>query len=234
MGDKVMFHTGSFTYKIYKYILKKKAVITNEIAEEFKKTNLKKHHISSYLKQLQKHGLIVKSETRVQSMNRLCSCSYVYGINKTEVKRKLQQLSLSIDTDKLGKRLVDVWKFDNDPIDYLIYVYDDIMDVPIAGYAVSIKRDKKGKYLGMAGKRYITSMIGCMSQGYSFDMRKIPQFNSLRPMLVMKRYNKFHHWNSFLIFTIFFFFLCNSYGWRVISYIMTYVIFFIHFRPFIR
>jgi len=419
MGDKVMFHTGSFTYKIYKYILKKKAVITNEIAEEFKKTNLKKHHISSYLKQLQKHGLIVKSDERVQSMNRLCSRSYVYGINKTEVKRKLQQLSLSIDTDELlvgvkakvyeilrnsprglttgeifyqlrdypsmddyenwdycyqsirelflagrikrspfvlprnamihgrrpgyvygiddesirkkiidmmpkgiraayldiiqsneiypidmlktryhldedilktwfvhrlmsvgwikaytykqrryyynpsrpedtvaelvpkihkkevvksilenstlgsafeeqaifyfvmylikryklqirlnsefpkkipswfnkdhinkytderGKRLVDVWKFDNDPIDYLIYVYDDIMDVPIAGYAVSIKRDKKGKYLGMAGKRYITSMIGCMSQGYSFDMRKIPQFNSLRPVLIM-------------------------------------------------
>ena len=88
-------------------------------------------------------------------------------------------------TDERGKRLVDVWKFDNDPIDYLIYVYDDIMDVPIAGYAVSIKRDKKGKYLGMAGKRYITSMIGCMSQGYSFDMRKIPQFNSLRPVLIM-------------------------------------------------
>jgi len=88
-------------------------------------------------------------------------------------------------TDEKGKRLVDVWKFDNDPVDYLIYVYDDIMGVPISGYAVSIKRDKKGRYLGMAGKRYITSMIGCMSQGYSFDMRKIPQFNSLRPVLIM-------------------------------------------------
>ena len=85
MANMVTFHTGSFTYKIYKYILKKKAVITNEIAEEFKKTNLKKHHISSYLKQIQKHGLIVKSETRVQSKNRMCSRSYVYGINKTEV-----------------------------------------------------------------------------------------------------------------------------------------------------
>jgi hypothetical protein len=88
-------------------------------------------------------------------------------------------------TDEKGKRLVDVWKFDNDPIDYLIYVYDDIMDVPIMGYAVSIKRDKKGKYLGMAGKKYITSMIGCMSQGFSYDMRKIPQFNSLKPVLIM-------------------------------------------------
>lgn len=419
MGETVTFHTGSFTYKIYKYILKKKAVISNEIAEEFKNTNLKKHHISSYLAQILKHDLIVKSEKRVQSSNRMCSRSFVYGINKTEVKRKFQILSQSVNKDELlvgvkakvfeilqnssrglttgeifyqlrdypsmedyknwdycyqsirelflanrikrsqfvlprtamihgkrpgyvygiddetirkkiidmmpkgvraayldiiqsneiypidmlkeryhldedilkmwfvqrlmaigwvkayvykqrryyynparpektvaelvpkihqkevvksildnstlgfafeeqaifyftmylikryklqirlnsefpkripswfnkdsihkytdekGKRLVDVWKFDNDPVDYLIYVYDDIMGVPIAGYAVSIKRDKKGKYLGMAGKRYITSMIGCMSQGYSFDMRKIPQFNSLRPVLIM-------------------------------------------------
>lgn len=88
-------------------------------------------------------------------------------------------------TDEKGKRLVDVWKFDNDPIDYIIYVYDDIMDVPIAGYAVSIKRDKKGKYLGMAGKKYITSMIGCLSPGFSYDMKKIPQFNCLRPVLIM-------------------------------------------------
>lgn len=414
-----MFNTGGFTYKIYKYIVRKRAVITSEIAEEFKNTSLKKHHVSSYLKQILKNDLIVKSTERVQSKKRMCSRSFVYGISKEEVRKKIEKLKNAVDiedlfvgikgkifeifqnnktgltlaevfyqlkdypsmedyknwdytyqcirelflankinrseftipakemihgrkpgyvygkdedavrlkvidlmpkevrtayldiiqsneiypidvmkikykldedvvkswfiyrlasvgwvkiysykqrryyynpsrpenliaelvpkihkkevvksildnstlgfafeeqaifyfvmylikryklqirlnadfpkkipswfnkdsihkyTDEKGKRLVDVWKFDNDPVDYLIYVYDDIMGVPISGYAVSIKRDKKGRYLGMAGKRYITSMIGCMSQGYSFDMRKIPQFNSLRPVLIM-------------------------------------------------
>ena len=414
-----MFNTGSFTYKIYKYIISRRAVTTREIAEEFKNTPLKKHHISSYMKQIMKYGLIVKSSDRVQSKKRMCSRFYVYGVNEEEVRKKIESLKKNIDTDELlvgikakifeilqnnrmgltlaevfyqlkdypsmedyenwdycyqcirelflankimrseftipakqmihgrrpgyvygkdedtirlkvidlmpkevrsayldiiqsneiypidvmkikykldeeiikswfiyrlasvgwmkyysykqrryyynpsrpekliaelvpkihqrevvksildnstlgnafeeqaifyftmylikryklqirlnsefpkkipswfnrdhihkytddkGKRLVDVWKFDNDPVDYLIYVYDDIMGVPIAGYVVSIKRDKKGKYLGMAGKKYITSMIGCMSQGFSYDMRKIPQFNSLKPVLIM-------------------------------------------------
>ena len=413
-----MFNTGGFTYKIYKYIVRKRAVISSEIAEEFKNTSLKKHHVSSYLKQILKNDLIVKSKERVQSKKRMCSRSFVYGVNEEEVRKKIEKLKNAVDiedlfvgikgkifeifqnnktgltlaevfyqlkdypsmedyknwdytyqcirelflankinrseftipgkqihgrkpgyvygrnedavrlkvidlmpkevrtayldiiqsneiypidvlkvkykldedvvkswfiyrlasvswvkiytykqrryyynpsrpekliaelvpkihkkevvksildnstlgfafeeqaifyfvmylikryklqirlnadfpkkipswfnkdsihkyTDEKGKRLVDVWKFDNDPVDYLIYVYDDIMGVPISGYAVSIKRDKKGRYLGMAGKRYITSMIGCMSQGYSFDMRKIPQFNSLRPVLIM-------------------------------------------------
>ena len=420
MKDRnVTMHTGSFTYKIYQYIIKKRAVITSEIAEEFKKSNLKKNHVSSYLLQLLKNNLIVKSKVRVQSKNRMCSRSFVYGLTENDIRRKIEQLKKNVNkddllvgvkakvyeilqnnatgltlaeifyslkdypsmedyenwdycyqsvrelfvsnrvkrssfmlpanamihgkkpgyiygiddeqirtkiidmmprgiraayldiiqsndiypidvlkskyrldeetvkswfiyrlvsigwikvfsykqrryyynparpekliaelvpkihqkevvksildnstlgfafeeqaifyfvmylikryklqvrlnqdfpkkipswfnkdsihkyTDEKGKRLVDVWKFDNDPVDYLIYVYDDIMDVPIMGYAVSIKRDKKGKYLGMAGKKYITSMIGCMSQGFSYDMRKIPQFNSLKPVLIM-------------------------------------------------
>lgn len=420
MAEKnIMFNTGSYTYKIYKFIVRKRAVISSEIAEEFKQTSLKKHHVSSYLKQLLLKDLIIKSKVRVQSKKRMCSRSFVYGISEDDVNRKIESFNKEIDTDELlvgikakvfeifqnnktgltlaevfyqlkdypsledygnwdytyqcirelftagkisrseftipatemihgrkpgyiygkdeesvklkilnlmpkgirtayldiihsneifpvdilkerykldedvikswiiyrlvsvswlkvfsykqrryyynpsrpeeliaelvpkihqkevvksildnstlgfafeeqaifyfvmylikryklqvrlnadfpkkipswfnkdsihkytdekGKRLVDVWKFDNDPIDYLIYVYDDIMDVPIMGYAVSIKRDKKGKYLGMAGKKYITSMIGCMSQGFSYDMRKIPQFNSLKPVLIM-------------------------------------------------
>ncbi|MCF7798475.1 hypothetical protein K9M74_01080 [Candidatus Woesearchaeota archaeon] len=418
-GQNLMMNTGSFTYKIYKFIVRKRAVISSEIAEEFKDTPLQKHHVSSYLKQLLKNELIVKSTDKVQSKNRMCSRSFVYGLSEEDIRRKIESFNKSIDTEDLlvgikakvfeifqnnrsgltlaevfyqlkdyptledyanwdytyqcirelftagkinrsefsipatemihgrkpgyvygkdeeairikvldlmpkqvrtayldiiqsneiypidvlkekykieeevikswfvyrlasvswvkvfsykqrryyynpsrpenliaelvpkihqkevvrsildnstlgfafeeqaifyfvmylikryklqvrlnadfpkkipswfnkdhihkytdekGKRLVDVWKFDNDPIDYLIYVYDDIMDVPIMGYAVSIKRDKKGKYLGMAGKKYITSMIGCMSQGFSYDMRKIPQFNSLKPVLIM-------------------------------------------------
>jgi len=58
MKDRnVTMHTGSFTYKIYQYIIKKRAVITSEIAEEFKKSNLKKNHVSSYLLQLLKNNL---------------------------------------------------------------------------------------------------------------------------------------------------------------------------------
>jgi hypothetical protein len=418
--DRVLsFHTGSLTYKLYTFIIKKRAVSTAEILEEFKDTPLKKNHLSSYLKQIMKTGLVVKSKERVQSKKRMCSRSYVYGTSDKEVERKVYLLNNTVDTDELlvgvkakvfeiinnsktgltlsevfyqvkdypsmedygnwdytyqcirelfllnklrrsqftipandmingkkpgfvygrdddaiklkilqmmpkeirtsyldiiqsnevypidilktrynledelvkswftlrlvtvgwikvyifkqrryyynpntpeqyvadlvphihqkdvvqsilnnsslgsafeeqaifyfvmylikryklqirlnsefpkkipswfnkdhihkytdekGKRLVDVWSFDNEPVDYIIYVYDDIMDVPIAGYAVSIKRDKKGKYLGMAGKRYITSMIGCLAQGYSLDMKKIPQYNCLRPVLIM-------------------------------------------------
>ncbi len=106
----------------------------------------------------------------------------------TEFPKKIPSWFNKDDIHKYApenKRLVDVWKFDNDPIDYLVFVYDDILQVPIQGYAVSVKRDNKGKYLGTAGKKYITSFIGCLSQGYSYDSKPIPQFNCLKPVLIM-------------------------------------------------
>jgi predicted hydrolase (HD superfamily) len=87
-----MFNTGGFTYKIYKYIVRKRAVTTSEIAEEFKNTSLKKHHVSSYLKQILKNELIVKSTERVQSKKRMCSRSFVYGVSEEEVRKKIEKL----------------------------------------------------------------------------------------------------------------------------------------------
>lgn len=92
-------------------------------------------------------------------------------------------------TGEKGNRLVDVWRFDSEPIDYLIFCYDQLLKVPILGFAVSIKRDKKGKYLGSAGKKYITSMIGCLSHGRSLDMKPIPGTHRLMPVLIMNHPN---------------------------------------------
>jgi hypothetical protein len=71
----------------------------------------------------------------------------------------------------------------------LIFCYDQLLKVPIFGFAVSIKRDKKGKYLGSAGKKYITSMIGCLSHGRSLDMKPIPGTHRLMPVLIMNHPN---------------------------------------------
>ncbi|HHE36717.1 MAG TPA: hypothetical protein ENL16_02785 [Candidatus Woesearchaeota archaeon] len=92
-------------------------------------------------------------------------------------------------TDEKEKRVCDVWKFDSEPIDYLVFCYDQLLKVPIFGFAVSIKRDKKGKYLGSAGKKYITSMVGCLSHRRSLDMRPIPMSHKLTPVLIMNNPN---------------------------------------------
>ncbi|MBU0666147.1 MAG: hypothetical protein ABIC91_05025 [Nanoarchaeota archaeon] len=100
MADKnIMFNTGSFTYKIYKYIVRKRAVISSEIAEGFKNTSLQKHHVSSYLKQLLLKELIVKSTEKVQSKKRMCSRSFVYGLNEEEIRRKIESFNKGVDTD---------------------------------------------------------------------------------------------------------------------------------------
>ena len=102
MRDKqVTMHTGSFTYKIYQYVIKKRAVTTSEIAEEFKKSNLKKNHVSSYLLQLLKNNLVVKSTERVQSKNRMCSRSFVYGLTVDDIRRKIEQMKKTVNKDDL-------------------------------------------------------------------------------------------------------------------------------------
>src|SRR3989338_8202653 len=101
MDRNISFHTGSLTYKLYTFIVKKRAVSTAEILEEFKNTPLKKHHLSSYLKQVMKTGLVVKSKERVQSKRRMCSRSYVYGISEKEVEKKVYFLNNAVDTDEL-------------------------------------------------------------------------------------------------------------------------------------
>lgn len=87
------------------------------------------------------------------------------------------------------KPIVDVWKFDSEPIDYLIFCYDDITKCPIQGYAISIKRDHKSHMLGNAGKNYIASFVGCLSKGFSFDLKHIPSVNSLTPLIIMNNPN---------------------------------------------
>ena len=102
MADKnVMFNTGGFTYKIYKFIVRKRAVTTSEIADEFKGTPLKKHHVSSYLKQILKNELIVKSTEMVQSEKRMCSRSFVYGVSEDDVLRKIEKLKNAVDIEDL-------------------------------------------------------------------------------------------------------------------------------------
>ena len=102
MVDKnIMFNTGSYTYKIYKFIVRKRAVISSEIAEEFKDTSLQKHHVSSYLKQLLLKDLIVKSTEKVQSKKRLCSRSFVYGLNEDEIRRKIEHFKKGVDEEDL-------------------------------------------------------------------------------------------------------------------------------------
>ena len=102
MAEKVVsLHTGSFTHKIYKFIVRKRAVTANEIAEEFKGTPLKRSHINSYFIQLMKNNFIVKSTVKVQSDKRMCSRSYVYGIDEDAIKRKIESLNHRVDTDQL-------------------------------------------------------------------------------------------------------------------------------------
>jgi hypothetical protein len=87
-----------------------------------------------------------------------------------------------------GKTLVDVWRFDNEPFDYLIYTYDDVLESPAEGYIISIKRDQNRKYLGVAGKRYIASMYGCLSLGMSLDGRRLPK-RQLSPVMIVNGVN---------------------------------------------
>ncbi|MEM3154721.1 MAG: hypothetical protein QW165_04115 [Candidatus Woesearchaeota archaeon] len=87
-----------------------------------------------------------------------------------------------------GKTLVDVWKFDNEPFDYLIFTYDDVLESPSEGYVISIKRDQNRKYLGTAGKRYIAAMYGCLSLGMSLDCRQLPK-RALTPVLIVNGVN---------------------------------------------
>ena len=87
------------------------------------------------------------------------------------------------------KIIVDVWKFDSEPIDYLIFCYDEILESPIKGYAVSMKRDHKSHMIGNAGKRYIAELLGCLSKGYTLDMKPIPVVNSLTPVIIMNNPN---------------------------------------------
>jgi len=87
-----------------------------------------------------------------------------------------------------GKTLVDVWCFDNEPFDYIIFTYDDVLDSPSEGYVISIKRDQNRKYLGTAGKRYIASMYGCLSLGMSLDCRQLPK-RQLMPVLIVNGVN---------------------------------------------
>ena len=90
---------GSMTDKIYKFIVKKKAVIRDEIIEEF--PELKPHHVPSYLKQIQKQGFIVKSKKRAQSLKRKCSGSFVWGTDEEAVNEKLYQLSKKVNKKEL-------------------------------------------------------------------------------------------------------------------------------------
>jgi len=87
------------------------------------------------------------------------------------------------------KILVDVWKFDSEPVDYLVFCYDEILQCPIKGYAISIKRDYKSRMIGDAGKKYIAELIGCLSKGFSLDLKPIPVVNSLTPVIVMNNPN---------------------------------------------
>ncbi|MFH1510847.1 MAG: hypothetical protein ABIF10_04085 [Candidatus Woesearchaeota archaeon] len=93
-----------------------------------------------------------------------------------------------VELDKNGeptrKLLVDVWRFDNEPFDYLIFTYDNVLNTPAEGYVVSIKRDMGKKYLGTAGKKYIAAMWGCLSLGMSLDCRPLPK-RQLMPVLIV-------------------------------------------------
>jgi len=87
-----------------------------------------------------------------------------------------------------GKTLVDVWRFDNEPFDYMIFTYDDVLEAPSEGYVISIKRDQNRKYLGVAGKRYMAAMHGCLSLGMSLDCRPLPK-RQLSPVLIVNGVN---------------------------------------------
>ncbi len=87
-----------------------------------------------------------------------------------------------------NKPLVDVWSFDNEPFDYIVNTYDDVLESPSESYIISIKRDNNGKYLGVAGKRYIASMYGCLSAGISLDGRRLPK-RQMVPVLIASSIN---------------------------------------------
>ena len=102
--------------------------------------------------------------------------------------RNPEYVVLDKDGNPTGKTLVDVWRFDNEPFDYIISTYDDVLESPSEGYIISIKRDQNRKYLGVAGKRYIAAMFGCLSLGMSLDAKKLPQ-RQLMPVLIVSGVN---------------------------------------------
>jgi len=104
----------------------------------------------------------------------------------------------TVGGEKNFKVTVDVWKFDSEPIDYLVFCYDEILECPIKGYAISMKRDHKSHMIGDAGKKYIAELIGCLSKGFTLDLKHIPSVNSLTPVIVMNNPNgiKLFEWAS--------------------------------------
>jgi hypothetical protein len=102
--------------------------------------------------------------------------------------RNPEYVVLDKDGNPTGKTLVDVWRFDNEPFDYMIFTYDDVLQSPAEGYVISIKRDQNRKYLGVAGKRYIAAMFGCLALGMSLDARRLPK-RMLTPVLVVNGVN---------------------------------------------
>ena len=70
MADRITMDKSSTTFQIYKFITEKRAVITKEIYDAFKDRGIRNSHVSSYLRQLLKNNLIIKSKRRAQSKAR--------------------------------------------------------------------------------------------------------------------------------------------------------------------
>jgi predicted transcriptional regulator len=94
------FVKDSLTDRMYKFIIRKRAVTSAEIEEEFR-GQVKKNHIASYLNQILKNGLIMRSNARAQSLKRKCSSHFIYGIDQDSINQKLYSLGKRVNEKEL-------------------------------------------------------------------------------------------------------------------------------------
>lgn len=194
--DKRLCNVGSIS--VYSYKMRRYYHNPN-LTEKYVENEAKKMHETQ----------ITKSILNGMSMGRAFECQALYYFVMYLIIKNGLQIRLNNDfpqkipswfnpgdikkytigEGKDKKYLVDVWKFDSEPIDYLVFCYDEILKTPVMGYAISMKRDYKSRMIGNAGKKYIAMLVGCLSKGITLDLKNIPVTNSLNPVIIMNNPN---------------------------------------------
>ena len=94
-------------------------------------------------------------------------------LNKESIDAQKEEVNGSIQWKN------DVWKFNREPVDFVVFSRDKIMGSRKA-YVISVKKDFNRSY----GVGYFSSFVGCIRMGRTKNGTRIPEFLNSTPVFI--------------------------------------------------